>query len=115
MNNISTSQVVIDDLIPVKNNEPVFVHSTNSGEMWPCLLEKAYSKLQGSYCHLNGGMPLSAMVDFSGGFPLVAKQGRMFSLLTKYYLEIYRKAWKSVGVQQQNSILPVAKRFLAVR
>ena len=85
----SQSQVVVDDLIPVKNNEPVFVHSTNSGEMWPCLLEKAYSKLQGetenpaksklwsvstgSYCHLNGGMPLSAMVDFSGGFPLVAK------------------------------------------
>ena len=43
----SQSQVVVDDLIPVKNNEPVFVHSTNSGEMWPCLLEKAYSKLQG--------------------------------------------------------------------
>ena len=45
--NFSKSQVVIDDFIPVKNNEPVFVHSTNSGEMWPCLLEKAYSKLQG--------------------------------------------------------------------
>ena len=71
-NNVSKSQVVIDDLIPVKNNAPVFVHSSNSGEMWPCLLEKAYSKLQGSYFHLNGGMPLSAMVDFSGGFPLVS-------------------------------------------
>ena len=76
----------MDDLIPVKNKKPVFVHSKNRGEMWPCLLEKAYSKLQGksywrdilinmyisisgSYNHLNAGMPMSAMVDFTGGFP----------------------------------------------
>ena len=40
-------QVVVDDLIPIKDGQPVFVHSKTSGEMWPCLLEKAYSKLQG--------------------------------------------------------------------
>ena len=40
-------EVVCDDLVPVKDGKPVFVHSKNSGELWPCLLEKAYSKLQG--------------------------------------------------------------------
>ena len=62
-------EVVVDDFIPVKNGEPVFVYSDDHGEMWPCLLEKAYAKLHGSYWHLNMGLPMSAMVDFTGGFP----------------------------------------------
>ena len=49
--------------------EPVFVYSDDYGEMWPCLLEKAYAKLHGSYWHLNMGLPMSAMIDITGGFP----------------------------------------------
>ena len=89
-------QVVVDDLIPVnKERRPVFVHSRSRGEMWPCLLEKAYAKLAGrkdlskiflilvftgSYYHLSGGLPMSAMVDFTGGFPKVYQD---------HYFEVY--------------------------
>ena len=40
-------EVVVDDYVPVKNKKPVFVHSKQTGELWPVLMEKAYSKLQG--------------------------------------------------------------------
>jgi len=62
-------EVVVDDFIPIMDNKPVFVYSDDYGEMWPCLLEKAYAKLHGSYWHLNMGLPMSAMLDFTGGFP----------------------------------------------
>ena len=78
--------VVVDDFIPVgQDNKPVFNHSSNRGEVWPCLLEKAYAKLQvrlhflmneltpklfqGSYHHLEAGRTMSSMVDLSSGFP----------------------------------------------
>ena len=69
--------MVVDDYLPVTSaNQLVFNSSKEEGEVWPCLLEKAYAKLQGSYFHLNLGFSTSAMVDFSGGFPEVT---------TKYY------------------------------
>ena len=63
--------VVVDDYIPVNKitKKPLFTYSKDEGEMWPCLMEKAYAKLQGSYSHLDGGFPLSSLVDFTGGFP----------------------------------------------
>merc|ERR1712129_562026 len=53
----------------VLEGRPLFTWSCDEGEMWPCLLEKAYAKLHGSYWHLKGGNSMAAMVDLTGGFP----------------------------------------------
>ncbi|XP_004451128.2 calpain-13-like [Dasypus novemcinctus] len=64
--------VVVDDRLPLKPKngglEPVFVHPhRHTQEFWPCLLEKAYAKLHGSYSHLHFGYISDALVDLTGG------------------------------------------------
>lgn len=57
--------VVIDDLIPCVDGEPVF--SKNHGnEIWVLLLEKAYAKLHGSYAAIEGGLSAIAFSDLTG-------------------------------------------------
>ncbi|XP_063060429.1 calpain-1 catalytic subunit [Engraulis encrasicolus] len=59
--------VKIDDLLPTKDGQLIYLRSAQGNEFWTPLLEKAYAKLKGGYQALNMGFPHEAMVDMTGG------------------------------------------------
>ncbi|KAH9500683.1 Calpain-5 [Bulinus truncatus] len=62
------TQVIVDDYLPTHHGKLIYCHNVGKpNEFWPCLLEKAYAKLYGSYQVLVSGFIHDALVDLTGG------------------------------------------------
>ncbi|XP_054168204.1 calpain-C-like [Oppia nitens] len=79
-------EILVDDRLPTVNNKLIFIHSLHGNQYWPSLLEKAYSKLHGSYEALKYGNSLDGLADLTGGIsePIIIKDTqRLMDVMSK--------------------------------
>merc|ERR1719491_531002 len=64
----------IDDRLPTLNGMTDYAHITEEGEIWPCLMEKAFAMYSGNFDELEGGQPVFALGAMTGCTDLVSIQ-----------------------------------------
>ena len=67
-------EVVIDDKLPTRAGQLIFLRGNHPNEFWPALFEKAYAKFNGGYSKIEGGNSIDAGVDFTGELSIVLKK-----------------------------------------
>mmetsp|Transcript_11281 Transcript_11281/g.25901 ORF Transcript_11281/g.25901 Transcript_11281/m.25901 type:complete len:423 (-) Transcript_11281:120-1388(-) len=60
--------IVVDDRLPVDftGSACKYAKISGCGEIWPCLLEKAFAKYSGGYSKINGGNPAFSLASLTG-------------------------------------------------
>jgi len=87
--------VHVDDYLPTQPNfygsNLIMGSSKDPGELWIPLIEKAWAKLHGSYCQIEGGNPTSVFTHMSNtpSIYLPHKQHEMAEEVTK--MQIWQK------------------------
>lgn len=87
-------KVKVDDRLPANAlDECAYTQISMDGEIWPCIVEKAFAKLLGSYGNLNGGISIFAFGVLTGCFDLVLLSPQLDSngTATGRWME---EAWK---------------------
>ena len=72
--------------LPQRKGSYCYAKCSDPNEFWVALIEKAYAKIHGSYEAIEGGMPIEAMVDLTGGLAerYELKNTQMHKTLYKY-------------------------------
>lgn len=65
-NDLAPYPINIDDRFPVRRSGFKNVRATDEGEIWPCLLEKAFAAYAGGYEELDGGQSVFAFGAMTG-------------------------------------------------
>eukprot|EP00929_Paragymnodinium_shiwhaense_P059396 TRINITY_DN2974_c0_g1_i7.p1 TRINITY_DN2974_c0_g1~~TRINITY_DN2974_c0_g1_i7.p1 ORF type:complete len:463 (+),score=81.10 TRINITY_DN2974_c0_g1_i7:74-1462(+) len=112
-------QIDIDDRLPTnKRGEPMNVHMTESGEIWPCLLEKAFAKYSGGYHNIDGGFSDFAFGAFTGCTDLATymrkdDEGEWEALAPKYTTNSVQDAggMAITGTESDDSMLHLLAEY----
>ena len=85
--------VIVDDYFPVdKSTKKIIYANSKKNEIWVCLLEKAWAKINGSYSNIIGGYPSEAL-EFLTGFSSLSydTEGKDEADLNEYKIEIVKQ------------------------